>query len=81
VSTVAVALEGYFLGPIFPAAVIALSNLLPVRLHISGIGFAATAGKSGGSIFPFAVGAIAQVKGGEVLQPIIVALEAAILVL
>jgi fucose permease len=80
VSTVAVALEGYFLAPMFPAAVVALSSLLPPRLHISGISFAATVGKSGGSIFPFAVGAIAQVKGVQVLQPIIVALEAAIFV-
>ena len=75
------ALEGCFLGPIFPAAVVALSRLLPSRLHISGISFAATVGKSGGSIFPFAVGAIAHVKGVEVLQPIILALEGAILLL
>ncbi|KAK5112605.1 hypothetical protein LTR62_003919 [Meristemomyces frigidus] len=78
VSAVAVALQGFFLGPMFPAAMVACTKLLPKHLHVSGIGFAAAFGGSGGAIFPFAVGAIAQAKGVQVLQPIILALVAVI---
>jgi fucose permease len=74
VSAVAVSLQGFFLGPLFPAAVVAATKLLPKHLHVSAIGFAAAFGGSGAAIFPFAVGAIAQAKGVQVLQPIILAL-------
>ncbi|KAF3047878.1 hypothetical protein E8E11_008015 [Didymella keratinophila] len=79
VSAVAVALQGFFLGPLFPAAVVAATKLLPRHLHVSAIGFAAAIGGSGAAIFPFAVGAIAQAKGVQVLQPIILALLGCIL--
>ncbi|GME35822.1 MFS transporter [Neofusicoccum parvum] len=79
VSAVAVALEGFFLGPLFPAVVVTTTKLLPVRLHVSAIGFAAALGGGGSALFPFAVGMLAQAKGVQVLQPIIVALLAAIL--
>ncbi|CAI6247139.1 unnamed protein product [Periconia digitata] len=78
VSAVAVSLQGFFLGPLFPAAVVAATKLLPKHLHVSAIGFAAAFGGSGAAIFPFAVGAIAQAKGVQVLQPIILALLAVI---
>ncbi|KAK0845038.1 hypothetical protein LTR03_007720 [Friedmanniomyces endolithicus] len=74
VSAVAVSLQGFFLGPMFPAAMVACTKLLPKHLHVSGIGFAAAFGGSGGAIFPFAVGAIAQKAGVQVLQPVVVAL-------
>ncbi|KAK4938248.1 hypothetical protein LTR66_015107 [Elasticomyces elasticus] len=74
VSAVAVSLQGFFLGPLFPAAVVATTKLLPKHLHVSGVGFAAAFGGCGGALFPFAVGAIAQAKGVQVLQPIILAL-------
>ncbi|KIW06547.1 uncharacterized protein PV09_02977 [Verruconis gallopava] len=74
VSTVAVALQGFFLGPLFPASVVAVSKLLPKHLHVSSIGFAAAFGGGGAAIFPFAVGAIAQAKGVKVLQPIVLAI-------
>ncbi|KAG8628031.1 hypothetical protein KVT40_003904 [Elsinoe batatas] len=79
VSAIAVALQGFFLGPLFPAAVVACTKLLPKHLHVSGIGFAAAFGGSGGAIFPFAIGALAQAKGVQVLQPIILALLVVIL--
>jgi fucose permease len=79
VSAVAVAFQGFFLGPLFPAAVVAATKLLPKHLHVSAIGFAAAFGSSGAAIFPFAVGAIAQAKGVQVLQPIILALLGVIL--
>ncbi|KAJ5058958.1 major facilitator superfamily domain-containing protein [Bipolaris maydis] len=79
VSAVAVSLQGFFLGPLFPAAIVAATKLLPRHLHVGAIGFAAAFGGSGAAIFPFAVGAIAQAKGVQVLQPIILALLAVIL--
>ncbi|MCJ1474729.1 hypothetical protein MMC13_003389 [Lambiella insularis] len=74
VSFVAVALEGFFLAPLFPAAVIAATKLLPPYLHVGGIGFAAAFGAAGACIFPFIVGAIAQAKGVQVLMPIVLAM-------
>ncbi|KAF2461202.1 major facilitator superfamily domain-containing protein [Lineolata rhizophorae] len=79
VSAVAVSFQGFFLGPLFPAAVIAATKLLPRHMHVSAVGFAAAFGGGGAAIFPFAVGAIAQAKGVQVLQPIILALLGVIL--
>jgi fucose permease len=79
VSAVAVALQGFFLGPLFPAAIVAATKLLPRHLHVPSIGFAAALGGAGAAVFPFAVGAIAQAKGVQVLQPFILALLGAIL--
>ncbi|KAJ4296726.1 hypothetical protein N0V90_006774 [Kalmusia sp. IMI 367209] len=79
VSAVAVAFQGFLMGPLFPAAVVVATKLLPRHLHVGAIGFAAAFGGSGAAIFPFAVGAIAQAKGVKVLQPIILALLAVIL--
>ena len=70
-STVGVSLEGFFLGPMFPVAVVAATKLLPKHLHVGGIGFAAALGASGACVLPFAVGAIAQAKGVQVLMPIV----------
>ena len=81
VSAVAIAFQGFFLGPLFPAAVVAATKLLPRHLHVSAIGFAAAFGGGGAAVFPFAVGAIAQAKGVEVLQPIVLALLGVILAL
>ncbi|KAI1503502.1 MFS general substrate transporter [Biscogniauxia marginata] len=81
VSAVAVGLQGFFLGPLFPAAIVAMSKLLPRHLHVGAIGFAAAFGGSGAAILPFAVGAIAQAQGVQVLQPVILALLGVILLL
>ncbi|KAF1970310.1 MFS general substrate transporter [Bimuria novae-zelandiae CBS 107.79] len=79
VSAVAVSFQGFLMGPLFPAAVVVATRLLPKHLHVSAIGFAAAIGGSGAAIFPFAVGGIAQTRGVKVLQPIVLALLAAIL--
>lgn len=73
-SAIFVAFLGFFLGPLFPAAIVAATKLLPSDHHVSAIGFAAAFGGGGAAIFPFAVGAIAQSKGVEVLQPICLAI-------
>ncbi|KAF2668048.1 MFS general substrate transporter [Microthyrium microscopicum] len=83
VSAVAVALVGFFIGPLFPAAVVESMKLLPRHLHVFAIGFAAACGGGGASAFPFAVGAIAQNsdKGVQVLQPIALALLSTLFIL
>ncbi|GME51337.1 hypothetical protein GTA08_BOTSDO05339 [Neofusicoccum parvum] len=73
-SAIAVAFQGFFLGPMFPGAVVAATKLLPRHLHVSAIGFAAAFGGGGAAVFPFAVGAIAQARGVQVLQPFVLAL-------
>lgn len=74
VSAIAVSLQGFFLGPLFPAAIVAATQLLPAYLHVSAVGFAAAMGGGGAAIFPFAVGALAHARGVQVLQPIVLAL-------
>ncbi|KAH9210752.1 major facilitator superfamily domain-containing protein [Leptodontidium sp. 2 PMI_412] len=74
VSAVAVSLLGAFMGPMFPTAIVLVTKLLPRDLHVGCIGFGTAFGGSGGAIFPFMVGAIAQRKGVKMLQPIILAL-------
>lgn len=78
VSAVAVAFLGFFLGPMFPGAVMMTAKLLPKHIHVSAIGFAMAMGGTGGTVFPFAIGAIAARKGVAVLQPIILALIAVV---
>ncbi|KAL4932348.1 putative MFS transporter [Aspergillus undulatus] len=80
-SVVAVSFQGFFLGPMFPGAVVVATRLLPRALHVSAIGFAAAFGASGAAVLPFAVGAVAQARGVEVLQPFVIGLSAGILVL
>ncbi|KAL2866925.1 putative MFS transporter [Aspergillus lucknowensis] len=80
-SVIAVSFQGFFLGPMFPGAVVVATRLLPRALHVSAIGFAAAFGASGAAVLPFAVGAVAQAKGVEVLQPFVIALSAGITLL
>ncbi|KAH6968935.1 major facilitator superfamily domain-containing protein [Fusarium avenaceum] len=79
VSAITVAFQGFFLGPLFPAVVVATTKMLPKHLHVSTIGFAAAFGGSGAAVLPFAVGAIAQARGVKTLQPIILAFLTALL--
>jgi fucose permease len=74
VSAVAIALLGFFLGPMFPASVVVLSKILPRHLHVGAISFTAAVGMGGAAVLPFAVGAIASAAGVKVLQPIILAI-------
>ena len=71
-------MQGFFLGPLFPGVVVMVTKLLPRHLHVHSIGFASAVGSSGAAIVPFAVGALAQVKGVQVLQPFIIALSGVI---
>ncbi|GJC87118.1 bypass of stop codon protein 6 [Colletotrichum liriopes] len=78
VSAIAVAFLGFFLGPMFPGAVMMTAKLLPKHIHVSAIGFAMAIGGTGGTVFPFIIGAIATSKGVTVLQPIVLSLIAVV---
>lgn len=68
------------IAPMFPAVVVALTKLLPKRLHVAAVGFTAAVGASGATVLPFVVGAIANSRGVQVLQPVVLALLATILI-
>lgn len=78
VSAVVVALLGFFLGPMFPGAVMITAKLLPKRTRVSAIGFAMSMGATGSAVLPFIIDAVASKKGVTVLQPIMLALIAVI---
>lgn len=59
VPAIFVALQGFFLSPLFPANIVAVTKVLPVYLHVSAIGFAAAFGGGGAVILPFAIGSLA----------------------
>ncbi|KAK7208529.1 major facilitator superfamily domain-containing protein [Myxozyma melibiosi] len=80
-SAIGAAFVGVCYGPLFPTAVLALSRILPSRLHIASVGFASSFGGAGSAVFPFITGAIAESKGTWVLQPIVIALIITMLVL
>ncbi|KAK9458483.1 major facilitator superfamily domain-containing protein [Lipomyces oligophaga] len=73
-SAVGVALVGFFIGPMFPTAILAISRILPIHLHVAGVGFASAIGGAGSAVFPFITGAIAGNRGVWVLQPIALSL-------
>ncbi|KAL2205719.1 putative MFS transporter [Sarocladium strictum] len=79
VSAIAVAFQGFFLGPLFPSVVLFASKILPRHQHVVVIGFASAFGGCGAAILPFVTGLLANAKGVQVLQPIILALLVTIL--
>jgi fucose permease len=81
VSAVAVALLGMFLGPMFPACAMKGANLLPKHMHVAGLGFAMALGGVGGTVAPYAIGAIAGHAGVGVLPPIVFGMEVVLLAL
>ncbi|KAL8721523.1 MAG: hypothetical protein Q9225_001822 [Loekoesia sp. 1 TL-2023] len=50
VSAVAVSLLGFFIGPIFPSTVLAVTKLLPSEMHVAAIGFSAAIGGGGAAL-------------------------------
>ncbi|KAF2010499.1 MFS general substrate transporter [Aaosphaeria arxii CBS 175.79] len=81
VSAIAVSLQGFFLAPLFPAAIVVATKALPTYLHVSAIGFAAAFGGGGAAVLPFAIGALAQARGVSILQPVILAILVVLLLL
>jgi fucose permease len=70
-SITCVILLGFFLGPLFPAAIVTMTKLLPAEQHVICIGLTAAIGGGGSAVLPFLVGAIAESEGVQVLQPFV----------
>ncbi|KAF2114215.1 major facilitator superfamily domain-containing protein [Lophiotrema nucula] len=81
VSAVAVSLHGFFLGPLFPAAVVVARKSLPAQLYVPALGFAVASSGGGGGVLPFAIGALAQAKGVSIFPPVTLAMLIVILIL
>jgi fucose permease len=80
ISAISVCFLGIFLGLVFPTAIVVSTELLPVHLHVAAIGLISTLGSAGAAAFPFALGAISDVKSVRILPPFAFALLATILV-
>ena len=50
VSAVAIALVGFFLGPLFPSVIVIVTRILPRELHVASIGFSTALGGSGAAV-------------------------------
>ncbi|RAH83178.1 MFS general substrate transporter [Aspergillus japonicus CBS 114.51] len=81
VAAVATAMQGFFLGPLFPAIVYATVRLLPEHMHVTAVGVATGFSSLGSSILPFLVGVVAEAHGVRLLQPFVMVLSALILAL
>ena len=81
VSAVAVSLQGFILGPLFPAAVVVARKSLSDDLYVPALGFAVASSGGGGAVLPFAIGALAQAKGVSVFPPITLVMLVVILIL
>lgn len=79
-SAVMISLLGFLIGTFYPVGVEVLVKALPEDLHVPSMGFVASVGQAGGAGFPFVTGAIAAKKGVGVLQPILVGLLVAMMV-
>jgi fucose permease len=76
-SCVALALLGFFLGPVFPTTMAVASRLTPPRLVPAAIGIMNAASTVGGSVLPWLAGTLAQSAGMRVLLPFALALALA----
>jgi len=72
--SIAVALSGLLLGPIYPCAVHIFQRLIPRKMQISSLSLIGSVGSSGGAVAPFMTGMLAQHVGTFVLHPICIGL-------
>jgi fucose permease len=77
--SIAVALAGVLLGPIYPAATVTFVRLIPKQMQVSSFSFIAGVGSSGGAFVPFLTGLLAQQAGTWVLHPICISLFVAMI--
>jgi MFS family permease len=76
---IAVTLVGYVLGPIAPCSMALFARALPRSAQTTAVGFVSSAGSSGGAVWPFVTGLVAQERGTWVLHPICIGLFALML--
>ncbi len=67
-------LAGFSLGPIFPTTIALMSKLVSARILPTAIGFLASLGSMGGSLFPWLAGNLAQHIGLWSLLPYVIIL-------
>ena len=79
-SAMSIVIYAFFLGPLFPEAVILQAKLLPAHLHLASIGFVCAFGSAGGGVFRFLLGSLAESFGITVILPFAPAMLAACLV-
>ncbi|KAF8312639.1 MFS general substrate transporter [Clavulina sp. PMI_390] len=87
-NAVAISFVGFFLGPIYPQLVLLLAHFVPPRdadecnsFMGGAVGWITCLGATGAAVFPFIAGAMASKFGVWVMQPLIVALMGAMIVL
>ncbi|KIO26091.1 hypothetical protein M407DRAFT_15159 [Tulasnella calospora MUT 4182] len=80
-NAVAVSLVGLLLGPFYPIAMNVIAGLIPRRLLAGSIGWIGAFGPTGAALLPFMTGALASKYGVQVLQPLLIAMMAAQIVL
>jgi len=80
-NAVAVSIVGVLLGPFYPIVLNVASRRMPKRLLAGAIGWMSACGQIGSAILPFSNGALASKYGVQTLQPLIVAMLCAMLVL
>ncbi len=73
-SAIGLCLAGFSLGPIFPTTIALMSKLVSSRVLPTAIGFLASLGSMGGSLFPWLAGNLAQHIGLWSLLPYVIVL-------
>ncbi|KOC07302.1 bypass of stop codon protein [Aspergillus flavus AF70] len=77
---VAVAILGLLLGPLYPCSTAVFAKFLPRSMQLVSLGFISALGSSGGAVFPFLTGILAQSMGTMVLHPICLVLYAVMII-
>ncbi|KAE8445782.1 hypothetical protein EG329_012840 [Mollisiaceae sp. DMI_Dod_QoI] len=81
VDFIAIAACGFVMGPIYPVTVSIVTKGTPHGYHPGALSLMACLGQSGGAMFPFLVGSLADVYGIKVLQPVLVTMFAVMILL
>lgn len=68
--SVALAIVGLLLGPIYPCAMVIFSRAIGRKDQVSSLSVISAFGSSGGAVAPFTTGILAQAAGTFVLHPI-----------
>nr|QFR37138.1 MFS transporter [Cyberlindnera americana] len=63
--------SGVFIGPLYPTGSVVLMKLLPVSLHVAGVGVSSSLGGSGSAVIPFLVGVFGRWFGFKYLMILI----------
>ncbi|KAL8833187.1 MAG: hypothetical protein Q9170_004444 [Blastenia crenularia] len=79
--SVAVAIVGLLLGPVYPCSTAVYSKLLDKNIQMSSLAIVSALGSSGGAVAPFFTGMLAQRLGTWILHPICIGLFVGMVVL